>query len=472
MKYLVVGIAVLAAGCPDRSISKLDPVPAGAATKNIPVSADLDILFVIDNSGSTRDKQTIFAENYPRFVQALDGFPTGRPNLHIGVVTTSIDIGVDGFGAACHPASGQNGTLQNASRDPLFTCTAPTTDRYLSDIARADGSRDINYTGPLETALSCISHVGDTGCGFESPLEAMKRALDGSRPENAGFVRPGAFLAVVFLTDEDDCSALPQLFQQSTATVGKDDFRCAQTAYHCDRPISPSEPGAYTGCTVRHDSFLISPLDYAQFLLGVKGNAGVAVALIAGDPTTNVHTGPVMLLGSNGMTSTQPLGVQQTCMATINGNLAIGRPSLRLNEMLSSFGDRGLFRTVCQSDYSAALADIGALLFAAVSPCLEGTLDTRDIDAVNPGLQPDCTVSDIEAPDTAQQVETAIPRCHMMTADQPDIGSDAACWWVAQNAPACATETKLELRLERKTQAAPNTTVRVSCATTAPVVVK
>jgi hypothetical protein len=124
---------------------------------------------------------------------------------------------------------------------------------------------------------------------------------------------------------------------------------------------------------------------------------------------------------------------------------------------------------VCQGDYSAALAAIGALLFAAVSPCLEGTLDTRDIDAVNPGLQPDCTVSDIEAPDTAQQVETAIPRCHMISAEMPDPGADPACWWVAENAAACATETKLELRIERKTQAAPNTTVRVSCATTAPM---
>lgn len=470
--FLSLAVAGLLAGCPDRSISELDPVPAGAATKNIPVSADLDILFVIDNSASTRDKQTIFAENYPRFVQALDAFPTGRPNLHIAVVTTSVDVGAgSAIGPACHPASGENGTLQNASRDTTFVCAAPTTDRYLSDIAQADGTRKINYTPPLETALSCISHVGDSGCGFEAPLEAMKRALDGSRPENAGFVRPGAFLAVVFLTDEDDCSALPQLFQQSEATVGKEDFRCGQTAYHCDRPISPSAPGVYTGCTVRHDSFLINPTDYTQFLLGLKGNAGVAVALIAGDPTTEIHTGPVMLIGPMGP-QTQQLAVQPSCMATINGNLALGRPSLRLNEMLAGFGDRGLFRTVCQSDYSAALADIGALLFAAVSPCLEGTLDTRDIDTANPGLQPDCTVSDIEAPDTAQQVETEIPRCHMMTADQPDIGSDAACWWVAQNAPACATETKLELRVERKTQAAPNTTVRVSCATTAPVVVK
>ena len=35
----------------------------------------------------------------------------------------------------------------------------------------------------------------------------MKRALDGSNPENEGFLRDDAFLAVIFVADEDDCSA-------------------------------------------------------------------------------------------------------------------------------------------------------------------------------------------------------------------------------------------------------------------------
>jgi hypothetical protein len=281
-------------------------------------------------------------------------------------------------------------------------------------------------------------------------------------------LRPGAFLAVVILTDEDDCSAQPALFQQSIAAVGKDDFRCGQSAYRCDRPISPSGPGSYTNCAVRHDGYLNKPSDYAQFLVSVKGAAGVAVALIAGDPTTSVVAGPLDFVRPDGTKITQELAIQPSCHATINGNLAIGRPSLRLNEMVASFGDRGLFRTVCQSDYSSALADIGALLFAAVSPCLEGSLDTRDIDASNPGLQPDCTVSDIEAPGTDAEVETAIPRCRMTDEGQPQLNGERACWWVEPKPEACATETHLELRVERAAPAPPNTTVRVSCAIAAP----
>src|SRR2546421_12497498 len=94
MRYFLL---LALAGCPDRSIAKVDPVHSGETQKDIPTSADVDILFVIDNSLSTSDKQTVFAQNFPRFVQALDAFPTGRPNVHIGVVSSTVDIGVSGL---------------------------------------------------------------------------------------------------------------------------------------------------------------------------------------------------------------------------------------------------------------------------------------------------------------------------------------------------------------------------------------
>jgi hypothetical protein len=466
MRPLLAVIALLAAGCPDRSISAVDTVPAGVFSKDIPISADLDILFVIDNSGSTRDKQTIFAENYKNFVAALARFPTGLPDLHMAVVTTSVDVGVDGFGAACHPAAGQDGLMQNASHDPTFSCAPPTTARFLSDVARPDGSRLTNYVADdLAAALSCISHVGDTGCGFESPLEAMKRALDGSHPENAEFLRRGAFLAVVILTDEDDCSAGPALFREPASSVGKDDLRCAQTAYRCDQRISPSAPGTYTNCDVRHDSFLHNTSVYQDFLAGLNGPSGVAVAVIGGDPTATIATGPLTLPAvPPALPVHLDLAVQPTCMATIKGAAAVGRPALRLAELVTGFGDRGLFRTVCQGDYSGALADIGTLVFNAISPCLEGAMDTRDRDEANPGLQPDCAVSDLAAPDGGADVETVIPRCHMIAGEQPELAGAPACWWVKANPAACVTETGLELHVERAAAAAPGTRVHVSCA--------
>ncbi len=181
--------------------------PPTSVTKRVITTNKLDILFVVDNSSSTIDKQTVFAANFPRFVQALDAFPAGRPDLHVGVVDTTVDIGAPGFSngaAGCpSPDPGDDGLLQNTAR--IAGCSAPT-GQYIVDGAGSDGTRSTNYTGTLDQALSCIAQIGDTGCGFEAPLEAMQRALDGSRPENAGFVRADADLAVVIITDEDDCS--------------------------------------------------------------------------------------------------------------------------------------------------------------------------------------------------------------------------------------------------------------------------
>lgn len=122
---------------------------------------------------------------------------------------------------------------------------------------------------------------------------------------------------------------------------------------------------------------------------------------------------------------------------------------------------------MCQRDYSAALTDIGALLFDAISPCLEGALDTRDTDAQNPGVQPDCAVSDL-AGGTGTEVETVVPPCRMVSEDHPDLAGERACWWITSSAGACSTETGLELHVERAAPPAPNTKVHVACMLAAP----
>src|SRR5262249_27112848 len=158
--------------------------------KFIPITTDIDILFVIDDSPSTKDKQDVFAANFGNFVQALDAFATGRPNLHIAVVTSSMDIKSNNFGSNCpSPNLMYDGRLQNT---PTTAGRPAPTDKYISDIKNGT-SRVTNYGGgTLEQSLSCIAEIGAGGCGFEMPLEAMKRALDDSHPENTGFLRPGA----------------------------------------------------------------------------------------------------------------------------------------------------------------------------------------------------------------------------------------------------------------------------------------
>jgi hypothetical protein len=479
----LVAALLLMAACPDRSISQVVPQQQGAVRKHIPVSADIDILFVIDNSASTGDKQALFANNFPKFVQALDAFPTGRPNLHIAVVDTTVDIGVSGFSGCPSPNPADDGVFQNTPR--VAGCAAPN-GRFISDIKDATtGTRTINYTPPLDTALPCIAEVGASGCGFEAPLEAMKRALTpmgmpGARPENAGFIRDGAYLAVIFLTDEDDASVKDKtVFTLSDAQVGgRNDYRVQPLfAYQCDAALSPSQGGTYKNCTSRTDSYLQDPNFYDQFLSSVKDPAQIVVAAIAAPPpglmtndvppqtamSNDITTGQLTLNGN-----TQALALEPSCTATINGNPAIGRPAVRLASFIKNFGDRGKFYTICQDDYSAALTDIGNTLFNAISPCLEGPVDPADADLKNPGIQLQCTVSEVLNAGTTKEVATAMPTCQMQDATTPSTSTPQPCWWVRQNPASCpAPDTGYELNFVRSMAPAPGTTVEVECAVVA-----
>ena len=144
-------IPLVLSGCPDRTISSVKTTQEGEVKKDIPVSADVDILFVIDSSASTTDKQTVFAANFPKFVQALDAFPTGRPNIHIGVVSTTVDIHTPGFGPGCpSPAPNDDGLLQNTPR------VAGCTHRMAGSSATSRTPRaHARRTTPARSSLRC-----------------------------------------------------------------------------------------------------------------------------------------------------------------------------------------------------------------------------------------------------------------------------------------------------------------------------
>jgi hypothetical protein len=454
MQRLILFIPFLPflAACPTRGISAVDIHQNGQQTKDVGLTTELDILLVVDDSTSTSDKQELFAANFPKLVQALDAFPGGRPNVHIGVVSSTVDLGVP-FGQCPHPDTTEDGRLQNT---PRVSGCSPPTDRYIDDEKLPDGTRKTNYTGTLDQELSCVALLGSKGCGFEAELEGMKRALDGSRPENAGFRRPGAYLAVIILTDEDDCSVPAgntSLFTMPDDQIGGGDFRCTVAAYDCDTPISPTQDGSYTNCKPKTMGLEGDPVSYFSFLKTLT-NDHVVVAVVAGDPTPDIMTGPL-----NG----QDPSLLQSCSTTINGNTAIARPAIRLSAFVTPAGSRGLFDTVCQSDYGPIMTDIGNLIFSDVTPCIDGDVDVTDQDTTMPGTQLQCDVTDIVDPDTAQESQTVVPRCPMTGAMTPDPAGPRPCWWVGADASCPAPN--LSLHVERATAPPAGTTLRMTCTT-------
>ena len=164
----------------------------------------------------------------------------------------------DGSIAGCDSTGGKQGIFQYTARG---TCTTTNLDpgaTYIADIA---GVR--NYTGNAADVFKCIAALGEAGCGFEHQFAALLRALgaDGraAPAENQGFLRPDAYLAIIMLTNEDDCSATPgvPLFDTGSNTniasqLGPPaNFRCNEFGHNCDgahpRRLAPNNDVASHG---------------------------------------------------------------------------------------------------------------------------------------------------------------------------------------------------------------------------------
>jgi hypothetical protein len=303
--WFVLSLAVsslLFAGCVTRPVEKINRVVEGERCTLQPLflDKDVDLLFVIDNSQSMGDEQENLKQNFPKLIDALrtdklgpDG--SGKPctandtsgckipNVRIGIVST--DLGAGNYGiAGCEGSGGDQGKLQN--RATSATCTPPT-DAYIS---YHEGQTNVPGAGrdPIQRvkdAFSCIAGIGIQGCGFEQTLEASRRALDPSLQVNPGFLRNDALLAVVYITDEDDCSASnPQLYDPTqrglTDPLGPHtSFRCFEFGVHCDcaggstctrTTVGPRQncvPGSMTGGTA---SYLHTVDIYKRFFNTLK----------------------------------------------------------------------------------------------------------------------------------------------------------------------------------------------------------
>jgi hypothetical protein len=169
---------------------------SGSSTETPRQCEKMDIVFVVDNSGSMEEEQSNLGTNFPMFAQLLQTYTVadGTPlDFRIAVTTTArdIDYTIDlggGFGTFPQSEMGENGAFQN-------NCNY--NKRWLD-----------NTDADLGNKLACRANVGTSGSGIEMPLLMTKWSL-GERVAdntNAGFLRDDALLAIVVLTDEDDAS--------------------------------------------------------------------------------------------------------------------------------------------------------------------------------------------------------------------------------------------------------------------------
>jgi hypothetical protein len=478
MRALVLlTLLAVVAGCPSRPME--EPLPSAVLTTKNPyyetVEKDVDLLFMVDNSNSMIPRQQTLAKNFPRFIEALRSPKLGPvapgavcteadrsgckiPNVRIGVISSDLGAGNFSF-ETCETPGGDRGRLRTGP-GKLATPGCPTpkdpwimyTDDNNVAVTNIQGGDSTDPVQQVKDAFSCVAQLGDGGCGFEHQLESVRRALagcesagDAACKTNPGFIRKDAYLAVVWLTDEDDCSARrTEMFDPSQQGLNDplgplQSFRCTEFGLVCSEKLR--QPGVKHNCAPGLD-WLYSVDTYADFFRSLKPDGRLMLFAIAA-PTEPVEVGL-----DNGA---------PTLKASCNGLAGPGYPAIRLATVVRSFGKDGHFNeglvgdqkvdvNICAEDYSPALQLIGQKIVAKIGPqCItsppltkSGTLACSAADSIGPGVT--CKASCLERVDCVveEQIGSALPvalaKCPAELFDpkvpQSGCGASCPCWRV------------------------------------------
>lgn len=199
-------------------------------------AAKIDILWVVDNSGTMQDEQENLASNFDAFISIIE---ESDVDYQVGVISTDMDL-------ASH-----QGHLQ--------------------------GSPSIIVRGPDAAGQFAANvQVGTTGAGNEQGLLAAHTAL--TEPvlseHNKGFLRDDAALALIFVSDEDDhsfgqVSFFRRVFEQMKG-VGNEN-RVIAAAIVGDAPSDQHPEG---GCYNPDTGSASFGRRYLELVQGVGGSIG------------------------------------------------------------------------------------------------------------------------------------------------------------------------------------------------------
>ena len=231
----------------------------------------VDLLLTLDNSISMADKQLLLAEAVPLLVQRLITAGSAIDpvsDVHVGVITSSL---------GSHGASGERDVCVTAEDDDHAHLLGqlrglPGTWRNEGFLAW-DPRREQQPPGDTDSDVFAaklrqqVQSAGEHGCGYEATLESWYRFLIEPEPplsivvtganagpqgldkevlqQRAAFLRPDSLVAIIMLSDENDCSLRDD--GQSWLVSGSASLFRSTTA--CGK--SPNDPCCQSCATAR-----------------------------------------------------------------------------------------------------------------------------------------------------------------------------------------------------------------------------
>jgi hypothetical protein len=379
-------LSLLLAGCytdirlddPDGSPVPWDAGPPVVLPEGPCIEATgADILFVIDDSASMAEEQTSLAAVLPQLVRELiappdanaDGQPDWLPtvDLHLAIVTT--DMGTGGYVLpSCEkPNLGDDGLLRTIGRVDITGCSDTYPRFFVFDPSSGASPDTFSFD------VGCVAQAGIGGCAWEQQLEAMLKALSPSRPtaytgpdyvppiffantaghgdrENAGFVRDDTLLAVVIVSDEEDCSVRdPDMFNITSTIYGDTDLNLRCFTYpEALHPIERYVAGLNALRPGRPDLIALAMLIGVPADLTVDAPVWADYDRMLADPRMLPQPDPIM-----------PYELVPSCTSSTRGNAV---PPRRMVETARALSGRSTVQSICAEDYSAAIASIGRLV--------------------------------------------------------------------------------------------------------------
>jgi hypothetical protein len=385
----VVLIAVGLFGCADVDASS-SFASASTVDEWAPQPTDeIDLLFMIDNSCSLTEEQASVVTEMPRILSILatghdasGTVPDARPyrSIHVAIVDSDMGLGdVTGI-TTCDPGFGDDGLMQIRARHPGTGCLADYGAQYAATANvfafEAGGPSSTSQAG---TDMGCVAALGTDGCGFEHQLESPLKAIslapgaDGASPvswtapgyrpptffagtfghgddprTNGAFLRPDSMLAVILVTDEDDCSTPnPSIFSPDDPRYNTVDLnlRCHEWASEL-YPIERYVDG-FAGLRARPERLMFG------VIAGVPpAVAGMSPETILEDQWMSEHVNPSM------MNQLMPV-----CISP--GGRGVAYPARRITQVAHGLEERGArvtVQSVCTTDFGPAFLEMLRIL--------------------------------------------------------------------------------------------------------------
>jgi hypothetical protein len=490
--------------CTSHPLSAPRPQPEQTSEMKVIVNPTrmVDMIFMIDNSASMAPKQKKLAEQFPKLINALED-PNATPKLpDMRIAILSSDVGT-GSSGTCTPQFGDRGQFQMINPQGQ-NCGQNNGAKWLTN-------NPTNFSGgDIAKVFGCLAQgVGQSGCGFEQQLQSINYAFIVDQQDDAGkpigvavkdFIRDNAYLAIVLLTDEDDCSTPLNslLAQNNLSTTESWSLRCATRGHSCSGnnlsyPTTEKFVTDYANCSPRTDycpqnetaqnPTSCTPLanidDIVKNIKDYKRAKGgtedlILVAGIFGKPLEGQTQAKYRIDKTPNPTDGQPdiydywpicydptlpgpLGEDGAFKKDAAGLGAYG--GLRIQSFLDKFPkENSLAFSICETDFGPAMSQIGDVLRRRLSSlCVPKKL--MDTDLNQDGVQPDCEVHDVVGTRDLGKVEWC-----------GSNGNQRPCWRVEAKPDECPVRNTVpsqHIVVDRPANETmePNQSVKMACRT-------